>query len=397
MNHSSTEITSNANRSSISEAWEEFIDTGHITKTSPRSVITDSWLNCRQQGLDPYSERAKSVISSDEIEHSLNKDDLGQAGRGVLDKIGYMANGTGHIIVLANAQGQIIYSVGHDAVQSQLEQINFMPGGDWSTQQVGPNGVGTPIALNRPEVVFGSEHYCQAWHPWVCYGSPIHDKAGNVLGGVDITGPAHSVKAELLSLAISTAHSIESGLSVLSLQRTETLRTIYRNKKMLYRTDNTLLLDRHGFIQDMDVSFSRIFNWDDSLIWNSPLSTLNRKLWSLVDKSIQTQQNGEYEYHSQNAYHGIKIMIEPLQQDEQYLGAMIIINPAIHTVVEPDVFEEEEETANSAPCLSEDLKTHSDQLIRETLLKTNGNISKAARILGINRTTIYRRLDLLKH
>ncbi len=396
MNHSIVDLAVSDKTHAVSLAWEEFVETGQISNIAPRSVISESWLASREQGIDPYSERAKSVISSDELELRLNKDDLGRAGKNVLDKIGHMAEGSEHIIVLANAQGQIIYSVGHDAVQSKLERINFMPGGDWSTQRVGPNGVGTPIALDRPELIFGSEHYCEAWHPWVCYGSPIHDNVGNVVGGIDITGPARTVKTELLSLAISTAHSIESGLSLLSLQRMESLRSLYRNKKMLYRSDNTLLVDTHGFIQDADVHFARIFNWDGAKMWDLPLSGLNKKLWSLIEKSIRTQQKGEYEYHSQNDYHGIKVMIEPLQQYDKCLGAIIIIDPAIQCVIEPYDFEQESELPNRVTLQSEDLKSQSDQMIRETLKKTNGNISKAARILGINRTTIYRRLELLK-
>jgi len=37
------------------------------------------------------------------------------------------------------------------------------------------------------------------------------------------------------------------------------------------------------------------------------------------------------------------------------------------------------------------LRSNEDELIRKTLVQTSGNISKAARILNIDRATIYRR------
>lgn len=391
MSQSIVELPNKETINEISHAWEEFVETGQISQIGPRSVITESWLTSRELGIDPKSERANSVISADELELHLNKDDLGRAGKEVLDKIAHMAEGTKHIIVLANSNGQIIYSVGHEGVQSELERINFMPGGDWSTQEVGPNGVGTPIALNRPELVFGSEHYCQAWQPWVCYGSPIHDQSGQVLGGVDITGPASALKAETLSLAISIAHSVESGLSVLSLQRREVLRSLYRKRKSNYRSDYTLLVDEFGCVQDADMHIAKVFSWHPDRIWTTNMSVLNHNLWKLVEKSMQQQQAAEYEYHSQNAYHGAIVTIEPLNQYDHCLGAMVLINPSIQADLDCSEGEQPVEV------ITEDLKSHSDQLIRETLEKTNGNISKAARILGINRTTIYRRLKLLKH
>ena len=77
-----------------------------------------------------------------------------------------------HVAILADAHGRILYEVGHPEVQARLSDINLTTGALWSEQVVGLNGVGTPLALGRPELVFGHEHYCRGWQPWVCYGGP---------------------------------------------------------------------------------------------------------------------------------------------------------------------------------------------------------------------------------
>src|SRR5207244_6705136 len=115
-------------------------------------------------------------------------EDFGRAGKQVLDTFAQVVEGTGHVIVLADAQGRIVYSVGHRGVERMLERINFMPGAAWSETIAGSNGEGDPIALGRPGGVFGTEHYCRQCQPWVCYGCPVSELVvGRCLGGVALS------------------------------------------------------------------------------------------------------------------------------------------------------------------------------------------------------------------
>src|SRR5262249_59037164 len=103
-----------------------------------------------------------------------------------------------------------------------LDRLNLAPGGAWAETAVGPSGVGTPIALGRPETVFGPEHYCRAFQPWICYGCPVWEPGtGRILGGVDITGPARKADSLAFALTVSIARSVEQCLLVLDLERRE--------------------------------------------------------------------------------------------------------------------------------------------------------------------------------
>ncbi len=376
----------------IAKAWEEFIDTGKISHESPRSVVMDSWKRSRNRGINPHAGRAQSVITSDELDMRLNRDDLGCVGKTVLDRISSTTDDTKHVVVLANSNSQIIYSVGQKQVQTELDNINFKPGGDWSVDEVGPNGVGTPIAINSPELIYGNEHYCQAWQPWACYGSPIHDSRGVVVGCIDITGPASDLSIETLSLAISLAHSVESGLSLIGLQRREDLRSVYQRRKSILKNDSTILIDNFGFILDINERFANLLGWNRQTLWISPLAHHDQGLWSMVKKRMSLTYTSEFEFHHPDNFCSMKLIIEPVYQSGSCLGAIIIVNNAIRYADSSKIFEPEDITTKE----EHDLRTHSDQLIRDALEKSNGNISRAARILGINRTTIYRRLKLLR-
>ena len=231
------------------EAWERFIATGEFAAQRPRPVIATSWQRCRGSGLDPHAERARVVISRDEIEARLHTENFGLSGRAVLDRMAHTVEGTGHVIVLADQAGRILYSVGHRQIQNRLESINFRPGGAWGEEVAGPNGIGTSLALGKPEVILGAEHYCAGWQPWACYGAPVYNpRDHSIMGCVDITGPAGKAQDEVMALAVSLAHSVEFYLSANLLRRREALREVFQSLSGRFPDDALLLLDETGNI-----------------------------------------------------------------------------------------------------------------------------------------------------
>jgi len=145
-----------ASQYAVANIWEKFVGTGQLNRKRLRPVIADRWLRCRELGINPLNERARSVISKEEIEAKLHSENLGISGKNVLDKMSNTVEDTGHAIVLADNSGRILYSVGHQQIEDHLERINFRPGGEWNEDVVGPNGVGTPLTLGHPELVMGS-------------------------------------------------------------------------------------------------------------------------------------------------------------------------------------------------------------------------------------------------
>src|SRR5262245_45178828 len=231
----------------IHSAWERFVGSGELSDSPPRPTIARGWERSRALDIDPFMERAPQGITPDEIQAILTREDLGQAGRRVLDDSARAVAGTGHVILLADSQGRIVYSAGHAGLQHTLDRLNLAPGATWAESAVGPNGIGTPIALGRPETVFGPEHYCRGWQPWVCFGCPIRDpEAGQVVGGVDITGPARRAHPFAFALTVSIARSVEQVLTVLSLQRRELLLDHFRALDRRWPGNAVLVVNENG-------------------------------------------------------------------------------------------------------------------------------------------------------
>jgi sigma-54 dependent transcriptional regulator, acetoin dehydrogenase operon transcriptional activator AcoR len=231
----------------IGSAWERFVAYGELGDAAPRPTIARRWQQSRELEIDPFMERAPEGITPDEIQAILTREDLGQAGRRVLDDSARAVAGTGHVILLADSQGRIVYSAGHAGLQHTLDRLNLAPGASWAESAVGPNGIGTPIALGHAETVFGPEHYCRGWQPWVCFGCPVRDpEAGHVVGGVDITGPARRAHPFAFALTLSIARSIEQGLMVRSLKRREILLEAFRALERRWPGDAVLVVSESG-------------------------------------------------------------------------------------------------------------------------------------------------------
>jgi transcriptional regulator of acetoin/glycerol metabolism len=374
-NKASIPLNAGASQYAVATAWEKFVDTGELNHKRLRPVIADSWLRCRELGINPHSSRARSVISKEEIETKLHTENFGVSGMNVLDKMSETVDDTGHALILADHTGCILYSVFHKHIQDHLERVNFRPGGEWHTDAVGPNGIGTTLAVGKPEVVMGTEHYCQGWKPWVCYGAPIHNPGDHsVLGVVDITGPANKVCVEAMALAISIAHSIESDLSVLQLTKREKLRQAYINLRMKWPSDASISVDEYGFVIDMNSDANTLLN-TPSCILNQSIHLYLPSLTYYINACISNGVEMECEVELQKTLmNSARFRFTPIIENGERLGCFIMIlgGGKMH-----------HDTTS--------LRSNEDELIRKTLEQTSGNISKAARILNIDRATIYRR------
>ncbi|RKZ70296.1 MAG: hypothetical protein DRQ48_06550 [Gammaproteobacteria bacterium] len=365
-----------ASLNAVANEWEHFVDTGKLSGKNLRPIIADSWLRCRELAINPREERACSVISAKEIEAKLHHENLGISGKNVLDRMAQIVDGTGHTIVLADNSGSILYSVGHQQIQDHLEKINFRPGGGWNENSVGPNGIGTTLALGRPELIMGSEHFCQGWQPWVCYGAPIHNPSNHsILGCIDITGPADKVCVEAMALAISITQSIEADLSAMQLKNREILRSAYSEVRMKWPNDASLVLDDNGYLVDINSYAYDLLHISSPDLLNIPFTLSLPELWLDVQSCLRDGLERECEMSLQNiVMDSIPYLVKPVSMNGKQLGCAIVFTSG--------------RCANNIPV---SLRDNEDELIKKTLIQTDGNITRAAEILNIDRATIYRR------
>lgn len=117
---------------------------------------------------------------------------------------------TESMIVLADAQGTILHSVGDDRFLERAGKVALSPGVNWAEHSKGTNAIGTALFDESPTVVHGGEHFIHANAFLTCSAAPIFDPRGNMLGVLDVTGDQRSYHQHTMGLVRMSARMIEN-------------------------------------------------------------------------------------------------------------------------------------------------------------------------------------------
>ena len=119
---------------------------------------------------------------------------------------------TQNVIVLTDAEGLILHSIGDDDFLRRAEKVALRPGANWAEQRQGTNAIGTAIAELCPTVVHGAQHYLAANRFLTCSSVPILGPYGDLIGVLDVTGDHRSYHQHTMALAKMSAQMIENHL-----------------------------------------------------------------------------------------------------------------------------------------------------------------------------------------
>ena len=185
---------------------------GHRAPARPRDIIGDSWQRLMSAGVDPDT-RTPPVVESGGVEALRRASGL----MAVLDEVSrglesIVADGT-NILVVADSHGRVLWRSGSPAVLNNADRLGFIEGARWAEGEVGTNAIGTALVSNRAVQVFSAEHFLRTHHSWTCAGAPIRDpRTGQVIGVVDVSGPAATVHPTTVALVDAVARLAESHL-----------------------------------------------------------------------------------------------------------------------------------------------------------------------------------------
>ena len=186
---------------------------GHRAPARPREVIGDSWRRLIASGMHDRAQDADPVVETGALEMLRQSSGL----LAVLDEISHgleslVAEGD-NILVVADAKGRVLWRTGSPAVLMNADRLGFVEGAHWGEGAVGTNAIGTALVSQRAVQVFSAEHFLRSHHSWTCAGAPIRDpRTGQVIGVVDVSGPAPTVHPTTIALVDAVARLAESQL-----------------------------------------------------------------------------------------------------------------------------------------------------------------------------------------
>lgn len=165
--------SANPGSGTVLAAWERFVQ-GEDHVPGVRPLVAISWHRCREQyRVDPHLTQAPVAVA--ELDHTPEQDvvfaELGFRAASVAHEVGCI----GGVVTITDATGRILAEWGDQATLARAGESNLAPWFCWSECAVGTNGMGTALEAHGPVAIRGAEHWCQAFHDWVCAGIAVRD------------------------------------------------------------------------------------------------------------------------------------------------------------------------------------------------------------------------------
>src|SRR6266704_2564044 len=229
-------------------AWEKFVERGALS-SDLRSSVAASWQRSKNHRVTIDRARAPLVADAELFRHRSKHASLRHAARCALDSSKTFLSDANSIMILTDPSGLIIDTQGDARVIDAGRTVHLEHGGRWSEADIGTNAIGAAIAESKPVQIHGAEHFCTEVQRWTCAAVPVHDPVdGQLLGIVDISGPANTFNPQSLALAVSVGQHVESVLGQLIRRDHEELLRHFLAKRSLWANEDCLVLDRRGTI-----------------------------------------------------------------------------------------------------------------------------------------------------
>lgn len=214
----------------------------------PRALVARSWSRMLAMGLDPDGRNTREHLPVSEIERLRHESPLSQVIDELRAVLTSVAEASQFLMVVCDADGVVLWREGSTRVRIVADELGFVAGARWTEQVVGTNAIGTALAERAPVELFSAEHFEHTQHPWYCTAAPVHDpRTGDLVGVVDVSGPALTLHPAIGSLVQSAVRLAEVRLWRWHQDRLDQLRRA-TEPLLGTRSGPLLVVDDHGWV-----------------------------------------------------------------------------------------------------------------------------------------------------
>ncbi len=232
----------------VRQAWESFVEGG---KPQPgvRDEVVESWKRSHSHKINLGQTKAEVVGEAELFRRQAENNAFMHASRSALKNSRKFLAEAGSMMILTDKAGVIIETEGDQRIMDFGHEIHAVRGGRWTESDTGTNGVGTTLALGRPIMIHGAEHFCPSFQSWTCAGSPVlHPVDGEVIGSVVIAGPVENFNPHSLALAVVASEQVAAEAAREAQRDHEILLRHFMSKRAQWSSEELVMLDRRGMI-----------------------------------------------------------------------------------------------------------------------------------------------------
>lgn len=174
-------------------------------------VVADSHERCRALGLRAEQLPDLTLLERADLRIAQERNRrLCEQAMPVLELLWEQLAHTHSIVGLTDSQGTVLHVLGDAGFLDRAQRVALVPGAVWSEASKGTNAVGTALMNEDATLVHGAEHYLRANHFLTCSAAPIFDHTGSMIGVIDVSGEQRSYHPHTLALARMSARLIEN-------------------------------------------------------------------------------------------------------------------------------------------------------------------------------------------
>jgi sigma-54 dependent transcriptional regulator, acetoin dehydrogenase operon transcriptional activator AcoR len=370
-------------------ARERFFESGDRPSGLVSEAVLQSWGRCLAARQSPRHAVAFEAVTRARMNATMERNQaLLRASGDDISRLESALAGTGASVLLTDAQGVIVHATAHSRLRdSPLIHVAGRVGVDLSESQLGTNAPAVVVKTQQAVTVNGAEHFFERVHPLHCAAAPIRDGQGLLAGVLDLTVEARPFAFDAAALVAVYATMIENRL----LQATASACLVLQ-----FQVCSSML----GSPLEAMVGI----NERGHLAWSNGTA---QKLLGLGTQTVPTSA-----HHSEALFGATLSQLLALTQTAQAsalrlpngltvwvraqapaarLSAPVPLSRQAPAPVTAAVQEPSLPSPAAAPT-GTTLNQMTGDVIERTLAACDGNVSRAARRLGVSRGLLYRRL-----
>ena len=374
-----------------------------IQPRDDEAPLLRSWQRCLDAGMREGERVNFEMVSRAWLaELADHHGDLVHRARPETERLAQALRGTGCTVLLFNTRGVVIDRLCHEAATPATLLTASRVGINVSERCVGTTAPAIALAEGMPYLVGRDAHFFANTRPFFCVAAPIDDPQGERLAALDITSYDSVPAFDVMSLVVDAAAAIENALFRPARDR---LVVHFHPRAELVGTalEALLLVDEQGQVCGANRMAGR-------LLCRPRSALLGRPFGELFDRRVRHLFGGAGRVRDDlvdmMTPDGLQVLArfegESAAVGASRMGARMLHEVVLHT---PDASDDATGRLPAghgpavaeppAPALPASMREVEIQTIRDTLAALGGNVSAAARQLGISRNTIYRRLQSL--